>query len=108
MILIIGGSFQGKEAFAKRLAGKGDTLVLNYHNTLRQAFLEGRDIDAEIQEFLKKKPELVTMDEIGCGIIPMERIEREFREAAGHAGQLLAKEADQVYRVICGIPERIK
>jgi len=51
---------------------------------------------------------LVTLDEVGCGIVPMEKREREYREAVGAAGQLLASVADQVYRVLAGIPVRIK
>ncbi len=108
MILIIGGSHQGKSAFARQMAKEGDSLVLHYHNTLRQAFQEGKDTDAETRALLKQKPDIVTMDEVGCGIVPLERKDRDFREAAGRAGQMLAKEADAVYRVICGIPTRIK
>ena len=48
------------------------------------------------------------MDEVGCGIVPVERLERDYREAVGRAGQLLAQNASQVFRVICGIPVRIK
>ena len=108
MILIIGGSHQGKSAFARQLAKEGDNLVLHYHNTLRRAFQEGKDTDEETRKLLREKPDIVTMDEVGCGIVPLEQADRDFRDAAGHAGQLLAKEAEAVYRVVCGIPARIK
>lgn len=47
-------------------------------------------------------------DEVGCGIVPMEKSERDYREAVGHAGQMLAAAAAEVYRVQCGIAARIK
>lgn len=108
MILIIGGSHQGKASFARQLAGEEDGLVLNYHRILRRAFLEGRDTEEETRALIRRHPAVVTMDEVGCGIVPLEREERDFREAAGRAGQMLAREAAVVYRMICGIPSRIK
>ncbi len=48
------------------------------------------------------------MDEVGAGVVPVERSDREYQETIGLAGQLLAREAAEVYRVICGIGVRIK
>lgn len=50
----------------------------------------------------------VIMDEIGNGIVPIDRFEREYREKAGIFGCYIAGEADEVVRVICGIGNRIK
>lgn len=50
----------------------------------------------------------VIMDEIGNGIIPLDRFERNYREQAGIFGCYLARRADEVIRVICGIGNRIK
>ena len=51
---------------------------------------------------------MITLDEVGCGIVPLEKSERNYREAVGHAGQMLAAAAVEVYRVQCGIAARIK
>ena len=51
---------------------------------------------------------VITMDEVGCGVVPMSREERQYRDAAGRAGQELAGRAEQVWRVIAGIAVRIK
>ncbi len=115
MILIVGGSHQGKEAFARKQAaekqadgGNEPELILNIHEMVRQACLSGQDAGALVERIIEARPEYVTMDEVGCGVVPLERKDRDWREAAGRAGQRLAEAADQVYRVCCGIPVQIK
>lgn len=129
MILITGGAFQGKEAFARQISGldpaefengKADgrtdapdqavrkLILLNVHHWIRQVMEAGGDPDLFTKQVADSGPMLVTMDEVGSGIVPIERTDREYREAAGRAGQALAAEADQVYRVVCGIPVRMK
>ncbi|MBE5890793.1 MAG: hypothetical protein E7282_07460 [Lachnospiraceae bacterium] len=51
---------------------------------------------------------IITADEIGCGIIPMEKKDRLWREVHGRVLIELAKNAECVERMICGIPQRIK
>ncbi|MCC8126527.1 MAG: bifunctional adenosylcobinamide kinase/adenosylcobinamide-phosphate guanylyltransferase [Clostridiales bacterium] len=130
MILVIGGASQGKDRFAcgllmagneikyeKNLARGGrdlpDTVfqkpyVSGYQEIIRTLLEEGRDPETFTSELIAADPELVVMDEVGSGIVPISRDEREYREAVGRAGQLLAAHAEQVYRVICGIGMRIK
>lgn len=58
---------------------------------------------------LKVDPGLVVIcNEVGCGIIPSEKNEREYREAVGRIACCIAKKADVVYRVEAGIASRIK
>ncbi|SFR66940.1 bifunctional adenosylcobinamide kinase/adenosylcobinamide-phosphate guanylyltransferase [[Clostridium] aminophilum] len=47
---------------------------------------------------------VITADEIGCGVVPMSRREREYRDTYGRICQKIAKQADTVIRVVCGIP----
>ena len=57
----------------------------------------------------EKNPDtIVIADEIGNGIVPLDAFEREYREQTGRAEILLAKKADEVVRVICGIGQKIK
>ena len=51
---------------------------------------------------------VVVTNEVGTGIVPMDRLSREFRDQAGLANQLLAQAAQQVYLVVAGIPVDIK
>lgn len=45
---------------------------------------------------------LVT-NELGSGIVPMERVSRLYRDLIGRVNQAAAEEADEVYVSVCGI-----
>lgn len=47
-------------------------------------------------------------NEVGDGIVPDNALSREFRDLAGLANQKVAKAADEVYWVVCGLPVEIK
>lgn len=51
---------------------------------------------------------IVVTNEVGCGIVPETDLGRFFRDLQGFANQRLARVADSVYLVVCGIPLRIK
>lgn len=47
-------------------------------------------------------------NEVGAGIVPENKLAREYRDIAGLANQWLAKEAEEVYFVVCGISVNLK
>ena len=49
----------------------------------------------------------ILYDEIGCGLVPIDAFEREYREAHGRIMTELAARAKRVDRVICGIGTRL-
>lgn len=51
---------------------------------------------------------ILIVDEIGYGMVPMEKTARKYRELTGRMTCKLAEQADEVYRVIAGIPQRLK
>lgn len=124
--LITGGAFQGKRAFARERYGfKGDEItdceclspddfsslkcVYHYHLFLRRQMKEQADVLQITKDIAAANPDLIILlDEIGCGIIPMERFERQWREAVGRVGCYLAAHAESVERVVCGCGVRIK
>lgn len=55
-----------------------------------------------------EKELVIIMNEVGSGVVPMDRDERLWREAVGRVSCLYAKRADRVYRLIAGIPQRLK
>ena len=78
---------------------------------------ETEDIEIRIEEvmyryldmILKKNPNaVITCDEIGCGIVPIDKTDRLWREMSGDACQYLAARAVKVCRVVCGIPMALK
>ncbi len=109
MILIVGGAYQGKAEFARTLA-KEENLLLNVHERIREE-LSGGVSREEIEERLFsdiREDMVLTADEVGYGIVPMDAFERRYRETAGRILCEAAKRADTVYRVIAGIPVTIK
>lgn len=98
MILIIGGRGAGKEEFAR------ETLGCDPKNTLPA--LHELDPLPSLEELLSY--EAVICDEVGCGVVPLERADRERREAIGRLCCALAREAQAVYRLQCGLAMRLK
>ena len=47
-------------------------------------------------------------NEVGAGIVPEHRLAREYRDLAGLANQRMARAADEVYLVVCGLPVNVK
>ncbi len=53
-------------------------------------------------------PFLVVTNEVGMGLVPGNLLGRVFRDLAGRANQLMAREAREVWFMVSGIPWRIK
>jgi adenosylcobinamide kinase/adenosylcobinamide-phosphate guanylyltransferase len=51
---------------------------------------------------------IVVSNEVGLGIVPAFKAGRVFRDLAGLANQFIAHEADEVYVMWAGIPQKIK
>lgn len=108
MILIIGGAYQGKHNFAEeRFAGR--EIVSKYNEKIETWMKSGQDAVSETRIFLAEHPgAVILLDEIGCGITPMEADDRRLRDEVGRTGCCLAEAAEEVYRVFAGIGTRIK
>ena len=123
MKLVIGGAYQGKRGFlmqrwdvcdreiadASACRDSDIRAIVNYQNLIRQQMEQGLDPADELRQLAGRNPEIILCaDEIGMGIVPVDRNERDFRETCGRTLCLAAQMADEVWRVICGIGERIK
>ena len=129
MKLIIGGAWQGKLSYALQLANmetdnikqiaEGDsdpyqtaiesTIIHNFHEYVKRLLREEQDPEEFIRNILENNPEvIITINELGCGIVPEDPFDRRWRESAGRAAVKLAKHSGEVYRLVCGIPARIK
>lgn len=109
MILLTGGAYQGKTDYAKKYVQEGYEVINHYHQKVREQLQAGLDPMQEAEALLRQKDRLLIIsDEVGCGLVPMDAFEREWREAAGRVNCYLAKNAEQVIRIICGIGTRIK
>lgn len=90
--------------------GTGETVILNhFHLWVKDRLETGGDPEREIRQFLDRCPDCVIIcDEIGNGIVPADAFERAYRERTGNMLITLAKEAEEVVRVVCGIGQKIK
>ncbi len=124
MILVVGGVFQGKEKFIRKSfmlekiteAEKASyeelwqsECILNYHKIVRHQTEKNEDPLVAAKELILKNPGvIISMDEVGSGVIPMDKMERIYREQVGRTAACFAGEAEAVYRLVCGIPQRLK
>ena len=109
MKLYIGGAYQGQEETARR-ENPDKALFSAFHETIREAILtEKQDPRSFAEDFCLKHPDAVVVaDEVGSGVVPIAAEERAFREAVGRVLCVIAGNADQVTRCVCGIGVRIK
>lgn len=109
MILIVGGAYQGKKEYAVKEFGNEYEIVFDYHLRVREQLKEGKDIYKEAERLISENDKIViTSDELGCGIVPVDAFEREWREKNGRLNCFLAERAKSVIRVICGTGVKIK
>jgi len=67
------------------------------------------DMKTELLKIMKLKQNIVfVLNDVGSGIIPTNRLAREFVDISGKLSQLVARECDEVYHTIAGISTRIK
>ena len=107
MILVTGGAYAGKTDFAREHF-TGMKMEVRYHEKVRRHLEDGTDPLEAAAALAAGKDVVVLLDEVGCGIVPMEASERAYREAVGRTGCFLAGQADEVWRVVLGIGTRIK
>ncbi len=72
-----------------------------------------KGVQQEIDELLETLkflglPAVIITNEVGLGIVPGDKMSRDFRDIAGRMNQRIASFADAVYFVVSGIPVRIK
>ncbi|MCI8300992.1 MAG: hypothetical protein HFI69_11755 [Lachnospiraceae bacterium] len=138
MILVTGGAFQGKGKFARDLVcqkqkhktpqtilvseaaalqrknaelqnGVHPDIILGIHQWIRILLESGKDPVVMVQELLDLNPHAVfTMDQVGCGVVPLEAFDRKYRETVGRIGCNIARQAEEVYLLNCGLARRIK
>lgn len=127
MILIFGGSYQGKLDYAKKnfdietVCDCSDGTVPDFAADAiygiegfvkrqspgsDQPPLEAADWFSERREAWQDK--VLIMTDVSQGIVPMDPELRAFREMNGRLMLRLAAEASEVHRVFCGIGKRVK
>ncbi len=114
MILVIGGLASGKRAYVSKTYGYRE-------DDMADGALDGRPVLFNLQELVAARPDetdallpallekkVVICNEVGCGVVPIDRAERLARELTGRVCVALAEKAEKVVRIYCGIPTIIK
>lgn len=134
MIFIIGGENQGKleylfnisrfkkenvvdclnvdELKAEEILMSNRPVIYNFNNLIKE-LLVVYDDEEKVKEKIKKmikenRKAVIISNEIGYGIVPIDKFERRYRELTGRICCEIAKESKEVHRVICGIGTIIK
>ena len=122
MILIIGGAYQGKTEYAKKTYGLQDADIFTCENTgidpnarairhlerFALACVRAGKEPAEALKTLDFSDKILICEDISCGVVPMDAVEREWREAVGRMNAMLAAKAERVTRLFCGLPLELK
>lgn len=126
MRMIIGGAYQGKTDYVIKkynidpdeimdgtimsLDKLSELKCINGYHLFVKRLLENGCEPIEITgKILNQNPDvIIIMNEIGNGIIPIEKSERIWREQVGKVGCFLAERAESVERIICGQAVMIK
>lgn len=104
-MLVIGGCGQGQREYAQTLFGPQE-ILMDLHQRIREA-LEDETALLALLATAEAMP-CVVCDEVGCGVVPMDRLDRHYREQVGRACCALAEKAEQVVRMYCGMPTVLK
>lgn len=83
-------------------------VVYNLQHWVREKVQKEESLD-DIWIFLDKHPDVILIcNEIGNGVVPMDALERAYRECTGRLLIKLANRAESVERVVCGIGQKLK
>ncbi len=126
MILIYAGAYQGKLDFARKSLGIKDEDIC-YCNSDMESIDFGKKVIYGLEKFIygyEKRGQsadeyiraqlplmndkIIICEDISRGLVPMDKLERAWRETNGRVVNAVAAEADEVYTVFCGIESRIK
>ena len=128
MHLIIGGRYMGKSEYAGQLYGSFDIICdMEKQDPKDIDCITGKGLITDIHTGVKKLMKqniipcdffmsridilrhcIITGDEIGGGVVPIDEFSRRWRDNTGLLYQALAREADIVDRIFMGLAMRLK
>lgn len=89
-----------------------DCLTLWTSNLLEKGLTDSQVLSRteELLDYMKASPHVffVVSNEVGWGVVPLVPLGRRFRDLQGLVNQMMAKGADEVYLMVCGLPLRVK
>ena len=126
MVLIIGGAYQGMLEYAMEKTHYRSTDVYNCTRDKVEIDFSKRiinNVDELCYACLKadRNPvkymaarrskwakSVIILNDISCGLVPMDPTDRAYRESVSRMAMYLVSEADAVIRVFAGLGKRLK
>ena len=125
MFLIFGGAYQGKLDYALERfnltendvykCGETDgppenkKIIYEIDKWILDLVKADIDIEKAVRQFIEINPDaIVICTDISCGVVPVDPVMRKWREAVGWMLTMLSRKSDEVVRLFCGIPTRVK
>lgn len=130
MILVFGGAYQGKldyvldkfqlsEDDVYRCSRDGDMdlncrVIYGLEEFVYWCTENGWEAKAVLESKFDMEAEVPFLDtifianDVSQGLVPMDATDRAFREMMGRTLLHLAKDAEEVHRVFCGLGQRLK
>jgi adenosylcobinamide kinase/adenosylcobinamide-phosphate guanylyltransferase len=125
MYFIFGGRSQGKLQYAKQLYGEKLTIcdlkccninnalsadiIINIQDAVKSMLLQGVNPSEYFKNIIDQfSNKILIGNEIGCGIVPVDAFERNWRDETGWVYQFLVSKAKRVDRVWAGIGQILK
>lgn len=126
MKLILGGYANGRTAYAMQkyhltesdcfdaavqslTQWQGQRLILHAEQLAVFWLAEGESPCTAVRPWLERWHDAICItQEVGCGLVPITAEQRQQREAIGRFNTFLAKHAETVERVCCGIGMMLK
>ena len=125
MVFIIGGAYQGKLEYAKNRFSLTDGQIFTCSEEKDIEF--GARCINSIQEFTlycvkngkdaseifrarrdEWKDSVLICEDIFCGVVPLGKDMRKWREMTGRLCSYLSGEAESVVRIFCGLEQKLK
>lgn len=103
------GKMQVGKASKENKMPASPVVINRFHVWFQERLKAGEAPEAVIREYVAENPDcIIISDEVGNGIVPVDALEREYRERLGRMLAELAQNAEEVVRVICGLGQKIK
>lgn len=124
--LIIGGAYNSKLNFALKYynlkqedfqngaeCGLSEAFnkkgIYNLHLLIRRFIISGmNDYNKIIEKIRSSNVEIIICNEVGSGVVPLDKIDNQMREYVGRILSILSEKSIRVIRVYYGIPSVIK
>ena len=109
----IDNKIKNENADVNNIANVNDIVIINHlHLWVKDLLSEGMEeseVQSTILSWVSTHPNTILIcDELGNGIVPLEKMERIWREQTGRLMIELAKQAERVERILCGLGQRLK